>query len=96
MYLIVTEGLFILSTTFFVCVLFQNTMKISIYLNLLLLALVIKIVTANVRLQRSPQQYCGSKLADIMKALCNSNYNGSNLQKRSQIGKFIIYTLIPL
>jgi len=94
MYLIVTEGLFILFRTFFLCVLFQNTMKISLYLNLLLLALVLKIVTANVRLQRSPQQYCGSKLADIMKALCKSNYNGPNLQKRSQISKFIIYTLI--
>ncbi|XP_060859204.1 LOW QUALITY PROTEIN: bombyxin E-1-like [Metopolophium dirhodum] len=55
-------------------------MKTSLYLNLLLLALVMKIVTANVRLQ-----YCGSKLADIMKALCKSNYNGPNLQKRSQV-----------
>lgn len=62
-------------------------MKISLYLSLLFLALVIKIVTANVRLQRSPQQYCGSRLADIMKAICKSKYNEQI--KRSQLGKFI-------
>lgn len=62
-------------------------MKISIYLSVLLLALVIKIVTANVALQRSPQQYCGSKLADIMKALCKGNYNTKN--KRNRMGKSI-------
>ncbi|XP_003240930.1 bombyxin C-2-like [Acyrthosiphon pisum] len=60
-------------------------MKISLYLNVLLLALMMTIVTANVRLQRSPQQYCGSRLADIMKVICKSNYNGPNLRKRSQI-----------
>ncbi|CAI6355469.1 unnamed protein product [Macrosiphum euphorbiae] len=59
-------------------------MKISMYLSVLLLALVIKIVTANVRLQRSPQHYCGSKLADIMKALCNTKYNVPKGQKRSE------------
>lgn len=95
MYLIVTEGWFILSKTF-VCVLFQNKIKISLNINVLLLALMITIVTANVRLQRSPQQYCGSKLADIMKVLCKSNYNGPNLQKKRQISKFIIYSLIPI
>ncbi|XP_026819766.1 insulin-like [Rhopalosiphum maidis] len=60
-------------------------MKISLYLSVLLLALVIKIVTANVRLQRSPQQYCGSRLADIMKVLCKNKYNGPNGQKRNPI-----------
>lgn len=63
------------------------------YLSVLLLALVIKIVTANVRLQRSPQHYCGSKLADIMKALCNTKYNVPKGQKRSETGKFILHNL---
>lgn len=63
-------------------------MKISIYLSVLLLALVIKIVSANVRLQRSPKQYCGSKLADIMKAICKGKYN-EKIMKRSQMGKSI-------
>jgi len=71
-------------------------MKISMYLSVLLLALVIEIVSANVRLQRSPQQYCGSKLADIMKALCNTKYNVPKGQKRSEIGKFIICALRTL
>jgi len=48
---------------------------------------VIKNATANVRLQRSPQHYCGSKLADVMRVVCNGNYNGPSGQKRSQIGK---------
>ncbi|XP_022168888.1 bombyxin C-2-like [Myzus persicae] len=51
-------------------------MKISLYLSVLLLAFVVKIATANVRLQRSPQQYCGSRLADIMKMICKNKYNG--------------------
>jgi len=71
-------------------------MKISLYLSVLLLALVVKIVTANVGLQHSPKNYCGSKLADIMMVVCKGNYNEPNLQKRSIIGKFIIYTLIVL
>lgn len=71
-------------------------MKINRYLSVLLLALVIKIVTANVRLQRSPQHYCGSRLADIMMVVCKNKYNGPNEQKRSQISKFIVYTLLPL
>lgn len=71
-------------------------MKISLYLSVFLLALVIKIATANVGIQRSPQHYCGSKLADIMKILCKNKYNEPNGQKRSQIGKLIIYTLITL
>ncbi|KAL5238461.1 hypothetical protein ACI65C_005871 [Semiaphis heraclei] len=60
-------------------------MKISLYLSVFLLALVIKIATANVGIQRSPQHYCGSKLADIMKILCKNKYNEPNGQKRSQI-----------
>lgn len=48
-----------------------------------------EILTADVELQQSSQNYCGSKLADIMKVVCKSNYNGPNLQKRSTIGKFI-------
>lgn len=52
------------------------------------MALVIKIVTANVRTQRSSYQYCGSKLAEIMKMVCKGKYN----HKRSQIGKSCIYT----
>lgn len=63
-------------------------MKISIYLSVLLLAIVIKIVTANTRQQRSPEQYCGSKLADIMRALCKGKYNEIKI-KRSQSGKSI-------
>ncbi|XP_025404763.1 bombyxin A-3 homolog [Sipha flava] len=59
-------------------------MKISLYLSLLFMAMVIKIVTANVRLQRSPQQYCGSKLADIMRVLCKTKYNEKKI-KRSQM-----------
>jgi len=64
-------------------------MKISLYLSVLFLALVGEILTADVELQQSSQNYCGSKLADIMKVVCKSNYNGPNLQKRSTIGKFI-------
>lgn len=52
------------------------------------MALVIKIVTGNVRLQRSSIQYCGSKLADIMKSLCKGKYY-SDQSKRNQIGKSI-------
>lgn len=63
-------------------------MKISIYLSVLLLAVVIKIVTANIRQQRSPKQYCGSQLADIMRALCKGKYNEHKI-KRSQSGKSI-------
>lgn len=68
------------------------------------MALVIKIVIANIRVQRSPQQYCGSRLADIMKAICKSKYNEQI--KRSKIGKFkqnhiydlryYYYNLIPI
>jgi hypothetical protein len=54
------------------------------------MAMVIKIVTANVRLQRSPQQYCGSKLADIMRVLCKTKYNEKKI-KRSQMGEFYNY-----
>lgn len=71
-------------------------MKISIYVSVFLLVLVTKIVATNVRLQRSPQQYCGSKLADTMKALCNTKYNVPKGQKRNEISKFIICTLITL
>lgn len=59
------------------------------------MALVIKIITANVRLQRSPQQYCGSRLADIMKVICKSKYNNAQ-NKRSQMGKSIMDTYIAL
>lgn len=59
-------------------------MKISLYLSVLFMTLYIKIVTANVRLQRSPKQYCGSRLADIMKVICKSKYNEQS--KRSQMG----------
>ncbi|KAL5238696.1 hypothetical protein ACI65C_006106 [Semiaphis heraclei] len=59
-------------------------MKISLYLSVLFLTLVGEILTANVQ-QHSRQNYCGSKLADIMKVVCESNYNGPNLQKRSII-----------
>lgn len=60
-------------------------MKIGFYLNFFILTLVVKVITANVRLVRSqPQQYCGSKLADIMKVICKSKYYG----KRSQMGEF--------
>lgn len=62
-------------------------MKISLYLGVLFLALVIKIITGNVRLQRSAQQYCGSRLADIMKVLCKGKYYYES--KRNQIGKSI-------
>lgn len=62
-------------------------MKINISLSVLFMALVIETVTANVRLQRSPQQYCGSRLADIMKLLCKGRYNVQT--KRSQTGKFV-------
>lgn len=48
------------------------------------MTLYIKIVTANVRLQQSPKQYCGSRLADIMKVICKSKYNEQS--KRSQMG----------
>lgn len=51
------------------------------------MAMIIKIVTANVRFQRSPQQYCGSKLADIMKALCKTDYNEKK-NKKNQLCKF--------
>jgi len=60
-------------------------MKINLYLNVLFLALFIQLVTANVRLQRSAQQYCGSKLADMMKVICKGKY----YSKRNQIGMFI-------
>jgi len=61
-------------------------MKISLYLSLLVLAIVIKIVTAELKLP--PQQYCGSRLADIMQVVCKNKYNGP--QKRNKIGKFIM------
>lgn len=61
-------------------------MKIRLYMCILYFALVIEIVTANVRLQRSPQQYCGSKLADIMRILCKSNYNEN---KGIPMGKYV-------
>lgn len=72
---------------FYYFVSFKNTMKFSLYLSILIMTLVIKIVTANIRLQRSPHHYCGSRLADMMKVLCKSNYNEKS--KRSQIGKSI-------
>lgn len=61
-------------------------MKIGIYLTVIFLALVINNITANIRLQRSPQHYCGSRLADMMRLLCNGVYNEQN--KRNQMGKF--------
>lgn len=64
-------------------------MKISLSLSVLFLALVIEIVTANVRLQGQPQQYCGSRLADIMRLICKGKYNVQEGKKRSQIGKFL-------
>ncbi|KAL5239320.1 hypothetical protein ACI65C_006730 [Semiaphis heraclei] len=65
-------------------------MKINLYLSVLLYALVIIIVTANDRVQRSPQHYCGSRLADIMKVLCKGNYNAPNGLKRSQIDSDVL------
>lgn len=61
-------------------------MKIKLYFSVLLLVLVIKNVSSNVRLQRSgsEKQYCGSKLTEIMKMVCNGSY-----LKRSEMGKFI-------
>lgn len=61
-------------------------MKISLYLGVLFLALVIKIDTADVGLPNSVIQYCGSGLADIMRGICNGLYNE---RKRNLIGKFI-------
>lgn len=52
-----------------------HTMKIALYLYAVILTVVVKIVTANVLLQRSPQHYCGSRLADMMKLLCATKYN---------------------
>lgn len=72
---------------FYCFVSFKNTMKFSLYFSILIITLAIKIATANIQLQRSPQQYCGSRLADIMKVLCKSNYNEKS--KRNQIGKSI-------
>jgi len=64
-------------------------MKISLYLILLVLAIVIKIVTADLKLP--PQQYCGSRLADIMQVVCKHKYNGPPIgQKRSEMGKSIM------
>jgi len=60
-------------------------MKISLYLGILFFALVIKIVTADVRLPNSAQQYCGSRLADIMKIICKGSYN---VGKRNLVGKY--------
>nr|QFO38038.1 insulin-like peptide 1 [Acyrthosiphon pisum] len=48
-------------------------MKINIYLSSLLLTLVIKFVTSDLKLP--PQQYCGSRLADIMQVACKNRYN---------------------
>lgn len=62
-------------------------MKISLYLGVLFLTIVIKIVTADVSDSREPnsaQQYCGSKLADIMSIICKGHYN---MGKRNLIGK---------
>lgn len=56
------------------------------------MAMVIKMVTANVRLQRSPQQYCGSKLADIMRVLCKTKYNEKKI-KRNPMGEFYNYCI---
>lgn len=53
----------------------------------LCLALVIEIVTTNVRLQRSSQQYCGSGLANILKMLCYKK--GYSDGKRSHMGKSV-------
>lgn len=55
------------------------------------MVMIIKIVTANVRLQRSPQQYCGSKLADIMAVLCQTKYREDGKPKRNQIGEIYNY-----
>lgn len=52
-----------------------HTMKIALFLYAVILTVVVKIVTANVLLQRSPQHYCGSRLADMMKLLCATKYN---------------------
>ncbi|XP_025196181.1 LIRP-like [Melanaphis sacchari] len=61
-------------------------MKISVYLSLLLLTLVIKIVITNANLQLPPQQYCGSSLANIMQIVCKNKYNGpSHGRKRNEI-----------
>jgi len=66
-------------------------MKITVYLSVLLLTIVIKTVMVNSILQLPPQQYCGSKLADIMQIVCNKKYNGpTNGKKRNEIGKSII------
>lgn len=68
-------------------------MKISLCLSLILLTLVIKIVTADLKLP--PQQYCGSRLADIMQVVCKNKYNGPPVgQKRSKMGKSITLHII--
>jgi len=69
-------------------------MKINLYLSSFLLTLVIKIVTSDLKLP--PQQYCGSRLADIMQVVCKNRYNTPPTpigQKRSKMGKSICYIL---
>ncbi|XP_050536529.1 insulin-like [Daktulosphaira vitifoliae] len=56
-------------------------MKIYWCLNLFSMVLIFKIVSGSIRVQRSPQQYCGSQLADIMKVVCRGIYN----EKRNQM-----------
>lgn len=63
-------------------------MKIKLYLNVFFLVFIGKIVTANIPIERSsPMQYCGSKLADIMRYICGGIYNEH--RKRNPTGKVI-------
>lgn len=64
-------------------------MKTGLCVRVLFVAFLVETtVHGNVRLlQRSPQQYCGSRLADMMKLICQSKYNEG---KRSPMGKLAV------